>query len=605
MMARSREWKIAAGITITLLFFFSALEAASPRIEYILGMSRPWTHLLQVELKLSDLASNEPTVDITMPVWRTGRYVIYDFAGGVQDVQITDGSGNPLRWEKTDKTTWRVEKSRISTVVVRYNVYANEFDQRTRGLNDRGALVDGASVFMYVEQFRSLPLTLRVEPYADWHVTTGLEAQRGSKTVFVASNYDQLVDCPLFIGTQKDFDFTAGGKPHVLSIMGEGNYNATTMIEDISKIVEANKEFWGDLPYDRYVFMLQLLPQGGGGTEHLNSTIMQTRPFGFNNPGSYQGFLGLVSHEYFHTWNVKQIRPRGISPYDYERENYVPELWIAEGTTSYYGDLTLVRAGFRPAGKYLEGLGGRIEYDLSRPGNRHESVTESGFDAWTKFSKEKENAYNAQTDYYSKGEALSLLLDLEIRSSSQNKHSLDDVMRAMYHRFPRTGHGYTVDDFQKVCEEYAGKSFTDFFTDYVEGTKPLPWETVLRHAGLQLSAKESEGPWVGVSTRGTGDRTIVRLVIEGSPAEKGGLNVGDELLALNGFRVGSNNLSSRIKDFAVGDTVQVTVFRDDQIRKFNICLEQPRSPDYSVERVKEPDPLQKQIYESWLKTTWE
>ncbi len=312
----------------------SLVLAQAPTIEYKLGMSKPWTHLLEVEMTVKGAPSSTAALDFLLPIWRTGRYVVFDFAGGVQEFSADDGNGNPLRWSKTDKSTWRVEKGRATTCSIRYNVYANEFDQRTRGLNDEHAFVDGCAVFMYLQQFRNLPLTLTVVPYRDWHVTTGLDAMPGEKFKFRAPNYDILVDSPVEVGNQKDFDFEIDGKKHILSIFGSGNYDVEKMIPDITKLVNVNKEFWGDLPYDRYVFLLHLGTDGGGATEHMNSMIMQTWPYGFKNPNNYRGFLGLVSHEFFHTWNVKRLRPKGILPYDFTKENYVKELWVAEGMTS-------------------------------------------------------------------------------------------------------------------------------------------------------------------------------------------------------------------------------------------------------------------------------
>ena len=292
--------------------------------------------------------------------------MVLDFAGGVQEVEAHEGGGSTLSWSKAGKSLWRVQTNGAGSVTLRYKVYANEFNLRTRGLNDEHAFVDGSAVFMYAEQFRGLPVRLTVEPYKEWHVTTGLE---GHGKEFSAPDYDYFVDCPLEIGNQHDFEFMVDDVPHVLSIFGEGNWNADTLVRDIAKIVRTEKEFWGEFPYQRYVFLLQCTPSSGGGTEHINSAAMGTRPFVFKSPDGYRGFLGLVSHEFFHTWNVKQLRPRGIHPYDYTKENYSRELWIAEGTTSYFDDLLLIPAGFKTAEKYLEDVASSIQGDRQRPGN--------------------------------------------------------------------------------------------------------------------------------------------------------------------------------------------------------------------------------------------
>jgi predicted metalloprotease with PDZ domain len=587
-------------VRFLLLFVLpSLLFSQSPGIEYKLGMSKPWTHLLEVEFTVKGVPSSPASLDFLMPVWRTGRYVIFNFASGVQGFSATDGNGNPCRWSKTDKSTWRVEKGSATTCTVRYMVYANEIEQRTRGLNDEHAFIDGCAVFMYIQAFRNLPLTLTVVPYQDWHVTTGLEAMPGEKFKFRAPNYDILVDSPLEIGTQKDVEFEIDGKKHVLSIFGPGNYDVEKMIPDMTKLVNANKEFWGELPYDRYVFLLHL-GVGGGATEHMNSMIMQTGSYGFRNPDSYRGFLGLVSHEFFHTWNVKRLRPKGILPYDFTKENYAKELWVAEGTTSYYGQMLVLRAGFGNNQLALDWLAGTVQYDRQRPGNKVQSVVDASFDSWVKGGQQ---SYNFESDIYGKGAVVSCILDLEIRQHSNNKYSLDDVMRTLYKRFPLSSRGYTVDDLRSTAEKFAGTDLKKFFDDYVAGTVPIPWEQYFGYAGLSLQAKDSDRKIsIGIMTADHENRTSVMGVTAESPAYDAGVDIGDEVVALNGLRVRTSDLNDRLADYKPGDKVKLTVFRRGRLREFEITLRLQDVPSYKVSKVDQPTPLQKSIFESWLKT---
>lgn len=590
-------------VSLTLLFIASIMALAQqPSIHYTLGMSKPSTHLFEVELTYDHLPGNLQSIDVLLPVWRPGRYVVLDFAGGIQNFSAADAKGNLLPWSKTEKSLWRVETGGSASITIRYSVYANEFNQRTRGLNDEHAFVDGSAVFMYAEQFRKLPLTLTVKPFGSWHVTTGLD---GDGKIFKAPDYDYFVDCPLEIGNQKDFLFDVGGVPHVLSIYGDGNWNADTLIRDISNIVILQKQFWGEFPYKRYVFLLHCTSSGGGGTEHVNSTIMGSRPYIFKNPDSYRGFLGLVSHEFFHTWNVKQLRPAGIHPYDYTKENYTRELWIAEGTTSYYGDLLLVRGGFMKSGKFLENLAGQIQGDRQRPGNLNQSVADASFDAWVKYWKGTEQSGNFESDYYDKGSMVSLLLDVEIRQRTSNKHSLDDVMRSMYRKYPLSGKGYTLEEFRKMAEEVAGGSLEKFFEQYVTGTAPLPWEEFLAHAGIQISAKDSiKKVWTGFTTSDNGEKTRITRVTAGSPAYNAGLDPGDELLALDGKRVRTADLNDRLAEQNEGDSVTLTIFRNDHIREVKIILGLLPVPAYKLTKHPTPSILQKEIYQSWLQVSW-
>jgi len=579
-------------------------QAQNPSVRYLLGMSRPHTHLFEAEITLDGLAKNEKSMDFIMPVWRSGRYVLFDFAGGVQEF-AAEANGATLSWRKTDKSTWRVENNGSVKLIVRYKVYANEFEQRTRGLNDRHGFVDASAVFMYVEKFRKLPLQLQVQPFNDWHVTTGLDAVAGQQNLFRAPNYDYLADCPLEIGTHKDFDFEAEGKPHRLMIYGEGNWDAPKMIEDLKKIVKACREFWGDLPYEHYTFMLHCTPSGGGGTEHINSTIMGTRPYIFREPASYRGFIGLSMHEFFHTWNVKQLRPAGIMPYDFTKENYTEELWLAEGGTDYFTTMLTRRAGFNTVEQTFEALATLLRNAKARPGRNIQSVAESSFDAWVKLWKNLPNAFNAEVDYYEKGEQVSLLLDLEIRQRSENRASFDDAMRALYKKFPLGKKGYTNADVQKAAEELTQSSFAEFFRDCIYGKKEIDFARFLGYAGLEVAEKKRDNvaPDLGILVVSASERSIIRRVTAGSAAQVAGLDLGDELLALNGKRVRSSDLNERLKDYKPDDKVKLTVFRDEQLREFEITLSAP-APDYQVQRVKEPNALQKKIYRSWLGAEW-
>jgi predicted metalloprotease with PDZ domain len=572
-----------------------------PTIRYTLGMSKPSTHLFEVEILMESLPS-EPSLDLILPVWRPGYYMIFDFASGVQDFAAFDGEGTSLRWAKTDKSTWHVETNRASAVHVRYNVYANESTMRTRGLNDEHAYVDGTAVFMYVHDYRQYPVTLLVHPYQGWHVTTALH---GVDNRFTASSYDEFVDRPLEIGIQQDFSFQVDGVPHLLSMYGDGNWNPDTLLRDFTTIVREVKAFWGEFPYTKYVFLVHCMAQAAGATEHGNSTIIQTTPFIFRDQKKYSRFLQTVLHEYFHTWNVKQLRPKGITPYDFTKENYSREFWIAEGTTSYYDELLMVRSGFMSAGQYLDSIAAHIRDDRQRPGNLVQPVSEASFDVWVKHSRGTEQRYNAESDIYSKGANVSLLLDLRIRKRSSNKCSLDDVLRTMYKRFPSSGEGYTSQDFQSVAEECAGSSLRDFFDKYVYGTAPLPWEESLLTAGIELTQQDTvKKPWVGFTLLDVGGRSRITTVVTGSPAEDAGIEVGDELLALNAFRINASDFVTRINEMTIGESVTLTVFRNDKLRTCRITLGHAPTPTYALSKIKNPTPDQRAIFESWLKTAW-
>ncbi|MHB1049590.1 MAG: M61 family metallopeptidase [Bacteroidota bacterium] len=587
-------------IAMTTTVQSQSRSAVIPAVEYFLAMPNPSTHLLDVEVRIT--APGSPDVEFHMPAWRTGRYVIQDFSGGVQEFSARDENGTPLPWKKTDKDTWRVDRGSAESVTVRYKVYANEFNQRTRELNSEHAFIDPAAVFMYVEELKTAPLRLTVRPFGNWHVTTGLDEEPGTLHTFTAPEYEYFADCPLEIGTQTDIEFMAGGKKHIISIYGKGNWNRDTLAADFTRIILANKAFWGDLPYEKYVFQIHCQPNARGGTEHINSTIMGVPPFIFSNANSYKRFLNLVSHEYFHTWNVKQLRPKAFAPYDFSRESYSEELWISEGTTSYFDDLILLRAGYRTADEYLELIGQMIGSDRERFGNTIQPLAEASYDAWVKYWRNRQNSRNAESDYYGKGQHVSLLLDLHIRHSSGNRASLDDVMKAMVQRYPRTV-GFTNKDFISVCEEFAGTSLKKFFDDYLFGTAPLEWERILGYAGLNVLPKDpSQKIALGASTHDNGDKVVVNGVFPGSPAENAGIEIQDEIIALNGYRLRSADMHEHIAAMKPGEEYVVTLFRNDKLREIRLTARPAGSPRFSVVKTAKPNSLQKSIFNSWLRT---
>ncbi len=589
-------------ILFLIILATSISMAQQPTIEYRLGMPKPSTHLFEVELTIGNIPASETTLDVQLPVWRPGRYMVMDFAGGVLDFSSGDSKGKALTWKKTEKSVWRVETQGAPSVTISYKVFANEFNLRTRGLNDEHGFVDGAAVFMYVEKYRMLPVQLKVQPYNNWHVTTGLE---GKGNLFTAPDYDYFVDCPLEIGTQKDFSFEVEGIPHVLSIYGNGNWNADTLIRDITKIISTTKAMFGVFPYKRYLFLVHCTPSSGGGTEHINSTIMGTRPFVFSNPDTYRGFLGLVSHEYFHTWNVKQFRPAGITPYDFTKENYTGELWISEGTTSYYDEIILVRAGLKSADKHVESLAAMIQNDRQRPGNKIQSLYESSFDSWVKFSRGTAQAYNTESDFYDKGASVSMLLDLEIRNRTNGERSLEDVMRICFERFPLKDGGFTLDGFRGVIEEVSKTNFRKFFDDYIQGVKPLPWEQSLSYAGINVVLRDSTPkPWIGMSTSDGDGRTRITRVISGSPAHEAGLDQGDEIVAVNGMRARTSDINDRVSECKAGDTITLLVFRNDFLKEFTVTITNQSVPNYKTAKVSDPVDTQKKMYEGWLGVPW-
>ena len=569
-------------------------------VEYTVSMPEPSTHFFHVKIELKNISVSQKNIELKMPAWRSGRYFIFDFSGGVQEFTAVNEKGKSLKWVMTDKSTWLIERSGNS-VIVNYKVFANDFLSRTRGLDAEHAFINNLAVFMFAPKFYNKPLTLKVIPYDNWHVTTGMDNYNNEPNTFYAPNYDYFADCPLEIGTQTDFSFDVRGIKHTISFQGEANYDKQRLIKDFTIIIEKNFDFWGSVPYKHYTFIVHCTPQSGGGTEHINSTVVGVKPQAFDSEAGYESFLRLISHEFFHTWNVKQLKPAGLTPYDWTKENYTSELWIAEGGTSYYDGLMLVRTGHMSVENFYKEIANGVADERRRPGNKIQPVAHSSFEAWVKFWKRSANSYNSESDYYSKGSHVCIALDMEIRNSSKNEYSLDDVFPYMFKKFPLDVKGYTNDDFRKACEKFAGKSLKQFFEDYVYGVKQIEWEKYLGYAGLVLTHSDSViTPIVGLKCSKNENKIVVEEVIAGSSAEKAGLQSGDEIISVDGSRLSYEDAEKRIKELKIGDKITLTVFRNNRLTEAKLSMEEIKLSNYKVELTQSPTALQKKIYEKWL-----
>jgi predicted metalloprotease with PDZ domain len=595
----------------------------APEIDYIVSMSKPHTHLLEVEIRISRPKEKAYTVDLVMPVWTPGSYLVREFARQVQDFKATDAAGKELSWTKLDKNTWRVTTVNALDWRATYRVYANELSVRTNELNSVHAFWNNAALLMYPRGYLAAPSTIQVVAPQPWKVATALPSVPGKKNTFRADNFDVLYDSPVEVGNFRTLSFEVKGVRHRIVIDGEGNYDPERMRVDVKKIVETQVELLGgEIPYPDYTFFLHLRSNAGGGLEHRNSTALGYPRFGFG-PGrgeggdaavpaapqqrTYRGFLSLVAHEFFHVWNVKRIRPDALGPFDYTKENYTKLLWVAEGITSYYTRLTLRRAGFISEQDFLRDTASAIENLQKTPGRLVQSAEESSFDAWIKYYRQDENSVNSQISYYDKGAILGLLLDLEIRKRS-NK-SLDDVMRYLYNDFYKKDRNYTPEDFQKACELMAGASLAEFFSRYVRGREELDYDGAFEAAGLRLDTGATkdeknlaEKAYLGADLAQEQDRLMVKRVFAGSPAYEQGLNSGDQILALNNMRATKDFFDARIAEKRPGDLITLTVFRFDDLSTLPIKLGRSPHGAYRIVAVEKPTIEQQRIYQSWLKS---
>jgi len=569
--------------------------AETAPIHYRVAMPQPESHLFEVTLQVKNYTL--PFLDLHFPVWTPGSYLVREYARNLQDFAAVAGDV-PLSASKISKNHWQVATPGVADLTISYRIFANELSVRTNHLDATHGYFNGAALFFRLPELSSQPIQVTiVPPYPDWQVTTALPSLQ--KYTFVAADFDTLVDSPFEIGCHQLYDFEVLGVPHQLAVWGQGNFDPTCAIADIAKIIQVEAQMFGGLPYDRYLFLLHLTNQGYGGLEHKNCCSLIYSRFGFRSRDKYDRFMQLVAHEFFHLWNIKRIRPKGLEVFDYDRENYTPSLWFSEGTTSYYDLLIPLRAGIYNAKSFLQELSKEITRFQTTPGRLVQPLSESSFDAWIKLYRPDANSGNSQMSYYLKGEMVSLLLDLLIRDRHQNQRSLNDVMLYMWQQFG-SEIGFTPAQLQFAISQVAEIDLSDFFRRYIDGIEELPFNEYLEPFGLQLTAEHDEEPFLGVKVNTESGRELIKFVEFASPAQVAGIDAGDELLAIDGIRVTPNGLSDRLKDYKPNDTIQVTVFHQDELRNYHVTLNTPNSSKYQVRLVDKPSHSQQKNFAGWL-----
>lgn len=576
----------------------SSLPRTHVEISYQVALPQPASHLFEVTLQVKGWQSE--VLDLKLPVWTPGSYLVREYAKHLQN--FSAAGSQPLSWRKVQKNHWQVSTAGQSEITVRYRVFANELSVRTNHLDSSHGYFNGAALFFYLPGFEKTAIRVAIAPPDNWHVTTPLPAVPGQANTFEAADFDTLVDSPFEIGTHALYEFEAQGKPHQLAIWGQGNVNPEQIIQDTQKIIDVEVELFGGLPYESYLFLLHLSPQGNGGLEHKNSCSLNYPRFGFRAKDKYNRFMQLVAHEFFHLWNVKRLRPKALEVFDYDQENYTPSLWFSEGTTSYYDLHFPFRAGIYDLKTLLSNLSKEITRLQTTPGRQVQPASESSFDAWIKLYRPDANSANSQISYYLKGEMVSFLLDLLIRARHGNQRSLDDVLRQMWQQFGQHEIGFTPEQLKATIETVADQDLSDFFARYVDGTEELPFDAFLEPFGLRLHT-ETEGEtttWAGWTVKSENGREVIKFVEYGSPAQQAGIDAGDELLAMNGFRVSADQLSDRLKDFQPGQTVEVTVFHQDELRTRSVTLASPRPTRYQIVAIANPSETQAQNFQGWF-----
>ncbi|MCC7325381.1 MAG: M61 family metallopeptidase [Burkholderiales bacterium] len=559
---------------------------------YSIAPFDPRAHLYEVAVTVDD--PDPSGQGFVLPTWIPGSYLMREFARHFVSVRA-QCAGAPVAIRKTAKNRWLAAPC-AGPLTVTAHVYAYDVSVRTAYLDPNRGYFNGPAVFLCPEGREAAPCLVEVTPPADvtdgpWRVATTLPRQSGAPYgfgSFRAENYDELIDHPVATGTFALTAFEAGGVPHTVAISGRHDCDRERLARDLQRICAWQIGFFGGAPFDRYLFQVHAVGDGYGGLEHRTSASLVCRRDELPHAGAadigdgYLNFLGLASHEYFHAWNVKRIKPAAFMPYDLSRENYTRQLWAFEGLTSYYDDLALVRCGLIGAERYLELLGKTISNVLRSPGRHVQSVADSSFDAWIKYYRPDENTLNAVVSYYTKGALVGCALDLTLRR--EGRATLDDLLRALWERHGQRGIGVPEDAVPRLACELAGRDLSDFFAHYVDGTEDPPLSSLLADFGVSLHTRAAEGdrdrggkaghgkpPRCSLGIR-LGPEQRVAWVLRDGPAAAAGLSALDTLVAIDGIQATPEHLAAMLKRRAPGDIVEIHAFRRDELMAFDVTL---------------------------------
>ncbi len=602
MNSRSRAIVFSVVFLVAASFAFGQQQLQPEgSMAFTVSMDRPDTHCYHVEFRCEGLKG--ATQDFKIPAWSPGYYGLMNYAKGVENFKAADGAGNPLKWEKTTANTWRVGCDDASGITVSYDVKAaTNFAANSYLAEDHG-FISPASLFMHVSGQIRHPVTVVIKPYKDWSkAATGLDPVQGQKDTFIAPDFDVLYDCPILLGNLEIMSFEVRGVPHYFAGFKLGEFDREKFTADLKGMIESAVDLIGDIPYKHYTFLAT--GPGAGGIEHANSVAIPFSGREMSSASSNKRWLDFVSHEFFHLYNVKRIRPIALGPFDYDRENLTNMLWVSEGFTVYYEYIICRRAGLISREDLLDHLRSNIVGYENQPGHLFQSATESSYTTWSQgpFGRRGGEGINKTISYYSKGPALGLLLDLKIRHETKNQKSLDDVMRKLYQKYYKEKkRGFTDDEFREVCENAAECDLSEAF-EYASTVKEIDYPKYLAYGGLEIEMpRELPEANFGVTVRDNDGKLVISSVDWDSNAFRADLAAKDEIKALDGAHVDAKTWKESIASKKLGDTVQLVVSRDGSERKLDVVVGHKMERSFRIKPMENPDPLQAEILKSWAR----
>ncbi|MBX3750887.1 MAG: M61 family metallopeptidase [Opitutaceae bacterium] len=599
-------------LTLFVVAASAALAAEVAPIEYTLRFTDATSNYLDVEAVLPTEGRAEITV--FMPVWTPGSYLVREYARNIVSIAAQDPAGAALALEKTTKNRWKVATGGADRVHLKYRLFAREMNVRGSWVEADFAVLKGAATFVNLADDAARSFVVRLVLPAGWATCQTPLRPTAERTVFTADSFDHLLDSPIVAGSPLVDSFEVAGVKHVLvTLGGDGVWDNARVARNLARLVEEQVKFWGGLPYREPYYFINLLGIGRGGLEHSHSTVMGADRWNSRNRSGINSWLSLASHEFFHVWNGKRLRPVGLGPFDYEHETYTHSLWVVEGVTSYYQHLLLRRAGFVTRDDYLSTVAGAFNDVQRSPARLMQSLSAASFDTWIKAYRPDENSVNAHFSYYSGGALAMLLLDAEVRRVSDGAKSLDDVMRAAYARYSGE-RGYTEAEFIALTSEVAGRDLADWFRRTVQNPGEWDPQPFLDWYGLALvtpppdnkiapNGLEPPDPpraWLGADTRAEQGVLSVTAVRAGSPAAMAGVLAQDEILAIDDYRVAAERFTQRLGAYKPGDNVVLLVARREKLIRLPVTLGAEPPTNRRLEIRKDATAEQKARLKAWI-----
>jgi len=586
---------LAAGFLLVITSGAHAQKREAFHIDYTVSVASVDEQLFHVATEIKNI--NEPRLDLALPTWTPGWYTVENYFKNVLRFKVTDSKGNRIEPQMIQKQTWRVDTNGLDSIKVEFDYHAAVLALNQAKITSDLAFFTGTELFLEPLGHRASPSTVRFELPKDWKIISALK-EASDPLTFTAPDYDTLVDCPTEMGVFDVTQFKVEGKPHYLVTTPANALprdSAAQFSKMLAKVAAAQSEIFGGLPYEKYVYFYFFAPpesNAGGALEHLNSHVSFARG---TNPDF---MIGTASHEFFHLWNVKRIRPAEMWPYDYSREDETPLLWVSEGFTNYYGSLALYRAGLRTREQFLQNVEGAINGVESNDARGYISPANSSVSTWVGY----DTPVAFGISYYTQGQNLGALLDLSILHDTGGAARLDDVMRALYREFYQKGRGFTTEDMIGIVNRLTKRDYHDFYRKYVSGVEIPPYDTLLGYAGYQAQSESREHPTIGVGLDRTSDGVRITRVVAEGPAAKAGLRAGDIVMSVDGadLRKDPQALVAALGG-RVGKPVKLAIKRGGKDQTVDLQVGTRSDSSYKVSELPNPTPDQVKIRKVWLR----